>query len=89
MMWNTTYGMRPVGDVPVRVSAAQAVTDAQAWLNARRTGLTAGDAMAFPGYYTLHTRRGGTIVGMMSVNAAGGAVWYHTWHGSFVAMTGE
>jgi hypothetical protein len=31
----------------------------------------------------------GKIVGMMSVNALNGAVWYHTWHGTFVAMVGE
>ena len=89
MMWNTSYGMRAVGDVPARVSAAQAVTAAQAWLDARRTGLTAAGAMAFPGYYTLHSRRDGAIAGMMSVNAVSGAVWYHTWHGGFVAMAGE
>jgi len=24
-------------------------------------------------------------VGMLSVNATTGAVWYHTWHGTFIA----
>jgi hypothetical protein len=40
-----------------------------------------------PGYYTLHTLRGEQVVGMISVNAATGAVWPHTWHGRFIAMT--
>ncbi len=86
MMWNTRYGMHPTGSVATQVGPAQAVQDAQAWLAAQSTGLTAAEPMAFPGYYTLHTLKDGTVVGMMSVNAVTGAVWYHTWHGSFVAM---
>ena len=39
-----------------------------------------------PGYFTLETLRGGRISGMISVNASSGAVWYHWWHGRFVAM---
>jgi hypothetical protein len=89
MMWNIRYGMHPAAAVAPRVSAEQARSTAQAWLDARRTGLTAGDVTAFPGYYTLHTRAGGTISGMMSVHAGTGAVWYHTWHGTFVAMSGS
>jgi hypothetical protein len=69
------------------VSPAEAVTAAQRWLDEQRPGLTAGEAEQFPGYYTLHTLRGGKIVGMMSVNASTGAVWYHTWHGQFIAMS--
>jgi len=88
MMWNVTYGVRPgaVAATP-RVSPSEAVTAAQRWLDEQRPGLTAGDAEQFPGYYTLHTLRGGKIVGMMSVNASTGAVWYHTWHGQFIAMS--
>ena len=40
---------------------------------------------AFPGYYTLDTTRAGTTTGMVSVNAATGTVWYHTWHGRFLS----
>ncbi len=89
MMWNTRYGMHPAGDVTASVSAEQAVADAQAWLDARHTGLTAGEATAFPGYYTLHTLKDGKIVGMMSINSVSGAAWYHTWHGTFIAMVGD
>ena len=88
MMWNTRYGMHATGDVPARVTPGQAVTDAQAWLDAQHGGLTADDAATFPGYYTLHTVHDGQIVGMMSVNAVTGAIWYHTWHGTFITMTG-
>ena len=90
MMWNLTYGMHPgaAAGTPL-VSPAGAVTTAQRWLDEQRHGLTAGDAEQFPGYYTLHTLRGGKIAGMMSVNASTGAVWYHTWHGQFIAMSEE
>jgi hypothetical protein len=88
MMWNTRYGMHAGAPVaPAQVSAADATRLAQQWLDNQQTGLTAGDPKAFPGYYTLHTFRGGKIDGMLSVNAYTGAVWYHTWHGPFVAMT--
>ncbi|WP_229716155.1 hypothetical protein [Mangrovihabitans endophyticus] len=89
MMWNTRYGMHPRAEVAARVSAKQATVDAQAWLDGRHAGLTAGEPMAFPGYYTLHTLKGESIVGMMSINSVSGAAWYHTWHGTFIAMTGE
>ncbi|MGB8383689.1 MAG: hypothetical protein WCG47_20985, partial [Dermatophilaceae bacterium] len=88
MMWNTSYGMHPGTAVGTPlVSAVEATTAAQRWLDAQRPGLTAGDAELFPGYYTLHTLRDGKIVGMMSVNAYTEAVWYHTWHGQFLAMS--
>jgi hypothetical protein len=32
----------------------------------------------------LDTERDGRFVGMLSVNARTGAVWYHGWHGSFI-----
>src|SRR6266536_2367864 len=89
MMWNTRYGMHPAGSVPAAVSAAEATRAAQRWLDGQRPGLTGGEPEAFPGYYPLHTLRGVPIVGMLSVNASTGAVWYHTWHGTFIAMIGE
>jgi len=105
MMWNTRYGMpgtrgaagmgmgamfgsrnRFGGD---RVGADEARRIAEAWLR-DRDGLTAGPAEEFPGYYTMHTLRGGrdgAVVGMLSVHAATGEVWHHSWHGRFVAMS--
>jgi len=29
----------------------------------------------------------GKISGMLSVNAGTGAVWYHTWHGTYIATS--
>lgn len=78
MMWNT-------GSRTAAIAAEQAVTIANRWLQANAAGQTAGTATAFPGYYTLDTTSGGRTVGMLSVNATTGAVWYHTWHAQFVA----
>jgi hypothetical protein len=90
MMWNTRYGMHGGATTgTTRVSTAEATTVAQWWLDRQGTGLAAGDAEEFPGYYTLHTLRDGKPVGMMSVNAYTGAVWEHTWHGTFVTMSEE
>ena len=70
------------------VSAADAVRIADRWLAREQPGASAADAEAFPGYYTLHVLRGGDVTGMLSVNAATGAVWFHWWHGAFVDMVG-
>lgn len=86
MMWNTTYGMHPLGTSAATVSDEQARAIADQWLQANRPGENAGDADAFPGYYTLHTLRGDQVAGMLSVNATTGAVWYHNWHGRFIGM---
>jgi hypothetical protein len=71
------------------VSLARARELAQAWLDRNEPGLeveAGGDA--FPGYFTLETLREGRIAGMISVNAATGAVWPHWWHGAFVEAAG-
>jgi ActR/RegA family two-component response regulator len=36
--------------------------------------------------YTLHFLDDGEIEGMLSVHGNSGDVWYHSWHGGFVAM---
>ena len=102
MMWNLRYGMHaesgqpatrwnsPAGSdgVDMAVSADAAHTAAQDYLDANYPGLTADtEAEAFYGYYTLHILEDGQIVGMLSVNGTTGAVWLHSWHGDFVAMT--
>lgn len=87
MMWNTDYGMHHGGRSGARVSAAQAGDIARKWLRDHDTTLTAGDAEPYPGYYTLHTMRSGKITGMLSVNSSTGQVWYHTWHGAYVATS--
>ncbi len=68
------------------VSPAKARRLAQRWLDAQGSNLTTGEPDAFPGYYTLHVLSDGKVTGMLSVNAATGAVWSHWWHGRFVSM---
>lgn len=88
MMWNTRYGMHPgQATAPVSVSPVEAARIAQRWLDDHRKGLIAQEPEQFPGYYTLHTTRDGEISGMMSVNAYTGKVWYHTWHGRYIALS--
>jgi len=72
-------GLAVAGDGRAVTSLAAAKARAQAFAD-RLGGLRAGEVMQFAnGYYSE----------LMSVNAVSGAVWYHTWHGSFVAMAGE
>ena len=97
MMWNTQYGhMAGVGMMGAQrqqpsgqpaVAADQAQQIAQQWLDQNQPGSATETADTFPGYYTLHFTRDGQLSGMLSVNASTGAVWYHTWHGGFVAST--
>ncbi len=78
MMWNS-------GSWEAAVSSDRARAVADDWLRVNLPGqATVADVKGFPGYYTIDTESGGTIVGMLSVNALTGAVWYHTWHGNFV-----
>ncbi len=79
MMWNT--GTRTGG-----LTEQQASEAAAAWLGSNRSGESVKSITAYPGYFTVDTAAGGKMVGMLSVNATTGAVWYHTWHGAFVGM---
>jgi len=98
MMWNTKYGHmggmmggwwgRAPGDQP-QVSAEQAKSIAQQWLDTYQPGSTTEEPDVFYGYYTLHTMKDGKITGMLSVNAYTGQVWYHSWHGAFIQMVDE
>ncbi len=102
MMWNTEYspmagvngrgmmgglwGQQAPGGQPT-VDAAKARQLAQQWLDQNQPGSGTEAPDAFPGYFTLHTTKAGTISGMLSVNAFTGQVWYHSWHGAFVDST--
>jgi hypothetical protein len=85
--WNAWYG-RGSGKV---ATASQAVAVANSWLGKASPGETVatdagGSAMGkFPGYYSFDTVKDGKTYGMLSVNASTGAVWYHGWHGRFLA----
>lgn len=94
MMWNTKYGGRMMGwnyaggapAAQMPVTAEQAKTLAQQYLDANLPGLTVAEADTFYGYYTLHTLKDGKVEGMLSINGYNGAVWYHNWHGPFIDM---
>jgi hypothetical protein len=85
--WNGWYAS--AGSKVTRT--AEAVAGANRWLAEASAGErvaadAAGSAMAkFPGYYTFDTIVNGKTHGMLSVNASTGAVWYHGWHGAFLA----
>jgi hypothetical protein len=88
IMWNAKYGMMggtSTGEMTLSPAEAQDV--AQRWLDSNLPGRTAGEADEFYGYYTLHFLRNGEIDGMLSVDGSSGDVWYHSWHGGFIAMT--
>jgi hypothetical protein len=85
-MWNTRFGMHTRGVEAGTVDASKARTIATAWLAANQSGTTIGSIDAYPGYFTIDLRRDGIVRGMMSVNSTTGAVWYHIWHGAFIAM---
>lgn len=90
MMWNTKYGHMAGWAPPAAqatVTADQAKTDAQQWLDANQPGSTTEAPDTFYGYYTLHILKDGKVTGMLSVNAFTGQVWYHTWHGAFIASS--
>jgi len=89
MMGGAWHGWYGNGAGKVTTTAA-AVATANRWLARVHPGeqvaSDAGTAMAkYPGYYTFDTTRGGKTFGMLSVNAATGVVWYHGWHGAFLA----
>lgn len=96
IMWNTRYGMMTGGGMmggrtavnagPMQVSAHLAQTTAQGWLDANQPGSSARSPDPFHGFYTVDFEKGGTLSGMLSVNGYTGAVWYHSWHGSFVQI---
>jgi hypothetical protein len=99
MMWNTRYGMMGRGVMSggmmggayagagvMSVSPSQARDIAQRWLDANQPGATASRPDPFYGYYSVDFEKDGKLAGMLSVNGASGAVWFHSWHGSFVQV---
>jgi len=95
MMWGTgSMGGMHRGMRTARASGAEnqlsedeALDRAQVWLDDNRPGVLVEEhADPFAGYYTIHTLRDDGIEGMLSVHGSTGQVWYHSWHGDFVAM---
>jgi len=87
MMWNTKYGhMALYSPAQASVTEKQALGIAQDYLDKALPGTKVGDADAFYGYYTIEVTKDGRIYGMLSINSYTGAVWYHSWHGTFVKI---
>jgi len=93
MMWNAKYGMMsgmmwgtltPSGPMTVTEEAAKGY--AEEFLKSYLPGAKIGDADRFYGYYTIEILSNDQIYGMLSVNGFTGQVWYHSWHGAFIAM---
>ena len=94
MMWNTKYGMMGPGGMmgyrggstaTMPVTPQQASVYAQRWLDSNLPGTEAKEPDTFYGYYTMDFSKNGTTYGMLSVNGYTGDIWYHTWHGTFIA----
>ncbi len=86
-MWNTKYGhMNWNTQGTATVTKEQAIEKAQKYLETALPGTEVEGADAFYGYYTLEVIKDGKVYGMLSVNGNTGAVWYHTWHGTFVEI---
>jgi hypothetical protein len=82
-----TPGSATATDMTVNPEQAREI--ANDYLSRVSPGTEAGEAEEFYGYYTLHTEKDGEITGMLSVNGYSGEVWYHSWHGAFIAMEEE
>jgi hypothetical protein len=76
----------PAGSVSGQINEARAARLANEWLAREGRSGKVAQPDALPGYYTFHVLEGGKITGMLSVNERTGAVWYHWWHGRFIAM---
>ncbi len=95
MMWNTKYSPmafmmgglsfnQPSAKMTVTVDQAHA--NAEQYVKANLPNATVekeGDT--FYGYYNFDVLQNDKTYGMLSVNGYTGAVWYHTWHGDFIA----
>ena len=77
----------PNDQLPITPEDATQV--AKDYLTRVSAGTEAEEPDQFYGYYTLNTVQDGEVTGMLSVNGYTGQVWYHTWHGPFIAMEEE
>jgi hypothetical protein len=64
---------------------AAAMAAANRWLARAHPGERATSLRSFPGFVTISTTYRGKKAGLISVNSASGAVWYHGWLGGFLA----
>tara|TARA_Y100000588_G_scaffold380046_1_gene463295 strand:+ start:68 stop:973 length:906 start_codon:yes stop_codon:yes gene_type:complete len=102
MMWNTEYGMHGSNgygmmgmmggffnnyDEDEQLSSEEAILKANDYLGKNDNNLNVEqEGHTFYGYYTFHVYEGENLVGMMSVNAYTGELWYHNWHGNLIEV---
>jgi hypothetical protein len=98
MMWNTKYSPMarmmggfwfnaPSAEMPI--SMVQAHNNAVQFLKTYLPNATVEDqGDTFYGYYNFDVLQNDKTFGMLSVNGYTGQVWYHTWHGVFIASSG-
>lgn len=80
--WNSLYGRGAATEMTI--TAEQARQIAQASLDLNVPGATAGDPLAFYGYYTFDVWQADQIIGMVSISGVTGEVWYHRQYGPYV-----
>lgn len=85
MMGGSRGAWGPAGTTGNVLDEASAREAASRWLARAFPGAGPTEALLFPGYYTLEFERDGKILGMLSVNLFTGQVWFHSWHGAFIA----
>jgi hypothetical protein len=98
MMWNTKYspmawmmGGAWFGSASgkMTVSTGRARTNATDFLKQYLPSTTLESSTdTFYGYYNMDVLQDAKTYGMLSVNGYTGVVWYHTWHGEFIAAKG-
>ena len=90
MMWNIKYGMMGARSGAVRpntIGKEEAEKIATEYVErVRGKGPYTFGVDEFYGYYTLDVKKDDTVLGMLSVNAFSGQVWYHTWHGGYIGI---
>jgi len=67
-----------------QISLDEAKEIAQRYIESAYSGAEIEDVLQFYGYYTVHVERDGKFLGMFSVNAYSGSVWWHGWHGAYI-----
>lgn len=82
MSWNSRFGQG--ANTEMTITPGQARFFAQASLDASVPAATAGDPLAFYGFYTFEVWQGNQMIGMVSVNGVTGEVWYHNQYGPYI-----
>ena len=81
-MMGIQFNIDPTTDTPLTQEQVMKIaTDYIAGLSLSKP-VSNVEAHEFYGYYTLHLMAEDDMLGMFSVNAYTGDVWYHTWHGT-------